>query len=163
MHEAAPNRHDAASLTGIACPARLGLLAGLGLLVLGCSVDAAARPASTPSRDNRTIERLVPAPDVPGDPTEGRRLFVSTGCGGCHTVRGVPAATGVSGPNLTNVVLRPTLAGETLAMSPETLAGFLLDPAGIKPGSPMLNVGLTSEQALHITAFLYSQPHNRSP
>lgn len=145
----------------------VGLLAALGLFGAGCGspgstesqvVASLARPPT-----ERPLRPLVPAPDVAGDPAEGRRLFVTTGCAGCHTARGVPAATGVAGPNLTNVVLRPTLAGQTIPMAPDTLTRFLLAPGTVKPGTTMPDVGLTPEQAQSLTAFLYSQPYNPRP
>jgi cytochrome c1 len=66
----------------------------------------------------------------------------------------------VAAPNLTNVVLRPTLAGETIPMSPDTLRRWLLDPPALKPGTPMPRLGLTDDQARDLAAFLYSQPYN---
>ena len=144
----------------MASRAVIGLLAAPGLFVLGCGADVSAGSTPVPRRDTPRVGRLLAAPEAPGDPSEGRRLFVSTGCAGCHTVRTVPAATGVSGPNLTNVVLRPTLAGETVPMTPGTLVGFLLEPSTVKPGTAMPDVGLTAEEAQHITAFLSSQPYN---
>jgi cytochrome c1 len=109
------------------------------------------------------LNRLTPAPDVAGDAESGRRLFLATGCGGCHTLRELPGATGVAGPVLGNVVLRPTLAGETIPMSPDTLMRWLREPAALKPGTTMPSVGLTEQQARDIAAFLYSQPHNHPP
>jgi cytochrome c1 len=103
---------------------------------------------------------LTPAPDVAGDPDHGRRLFVTAGCAGCHTVRGVPGATGVAGPNLTNVVLRPTLAGTAVPTSPVAMVRWLRDPAATKPDTTMPSLGLTEEEAQDLAAFLYSQPYN---
>jgi cytochrome c len=103
---------------------------------------------------------LTPAANVPGDPESGRRLISARGCGGCHTVSGVPAATGVVGPNLTNVALRPTLAGEIIQNSPETMTRWIMDPPALKPGTPMPRLGLNEQEAQDITAFLYSQPAN---
>jgi cytochrome c1 len=100
---------------------------------------------------------------VPGDPTNGRRLFVVAGCGGCHTLPGLPEASGVAGPNVTNVVLRPTLAGAYIPMSPDNLTAWLLDPATLKPGTTMPSVGLNQDEARDLTAFLYSQPYNPPP
>ncbi len=115
----------------------------------------------TPAGDPPRV-RLTPAPNVAGDPESGRRLFATTGCAGCHTLASLSNATGVSGPVLANVVLRPTLAGEAIPMTPETMTRWLLDPSALKPGTPMPNVGLTDPQARDITAFLYSQPYNPS-
>jgi cytochrome c1 len=99
---------------------------------------------------------------VAGDPGRGRQLFLAAGCGGCHTLYGLPDATGVAGPNLTNVTLRPTLAGETLPMSPDSLSRWLVDPPALKPDARMPRLGLTPQQAQDLTAFLYSQPYNVS-
>src|SRR3954452_9103608 len=88
-------------------------------------------PAATPSQAGPAAP-LTPAPDVPGDPNRGYALVMAKGCGGCHTIRGIPNALGVAGPNLTNVTLRPTLAGEQARMSPQTLTAWLVDPAAVK-------------------------------
>ena len=102
-------------------------------------------------------------PGVAGDPVSGRQLFATTGCGGCHTLYGLPGAAGVVGQNLTNVVVRPTLAGEAIPMTPANLMRWLLDPPALKPGTSMPRVGLTEAQARDLTAFLYSQPLNPAP
>ncbi len=49
----------------------------------------------------RPLERTASA--ASGDPARGREVFVSRGCTGCHTVRGVPGATGTLGPPLTSI------------------------------------------------------------
>ena len=52
---------------------------------------------------------LTPTPGLAG-PSNGQRLLADKGCGGCRTLAGVPAATGLAGPSLTNVALRPIVA-----------------------------------------------------
>jgi cytochrome c1 len=130
------------------------------MLLVGCG--PAATPTATPRAGSPEPEpaRLTPAPNVPGDATNGRRLVIGKGCGGCHTVRGVADATGVVGPNLTNVALRPTLAAETIQNSPENMVRWIMDPPALKPGTAMPKLGLTEEEARDITALLYSQPYN---
>ena len=103
---------------------------------------------------------LTPAPGVAGDPDVGRGLMHTKGCAGCHTLSGVPGATGVAGPNLTNIALRPTLAGDSIPNSPDMLRRWLLDPPSVKPGTTMPNLGLTEQEARDLVAFLESQPHN---
>jgi cytochrome c1 len=144
-------------------PARRALLVMVLLLVAGCS--PAATPTPTPRAPVQVPEpaRLVPAPNVPGDAENGRRLVIAKLCGNCHTVRGVPGATRVVGPNLTNVALRPTLAGEAIPNSPETMVRWIMDPPALKPGTAMPKLGLSEEEARDITAFLYSQPYNPVP
>jgi cytochrome c1 len=102
----------------------------------GCGgVVSPGQPTPTPSGSQsfgQSAPRvLTPAPDVNGNPVAGKQLIRDKGCGGCHTVNGVPGATGVAGPNLTNVVLRPTLAGDSIPNSPEMLQRWLLDPAAL--------------------------------
>jgi cytochrome c1 len=106
---------------------------------------------------------MTPAPNVPGDPQVGAQLMATKGCSGCHTVDGLPGATGVTGPNLTNITLRPTIAGETIPNSPDMLQQWLLDPPALKPGTSMPKLGLTQAEARDLVAFLESQPHTPQP
>jgi cytochrome c2 len=141
------------------------LPAWLAVAAMACTgVTPAGQPTPTPPSETafgQTAPRvLTPAPNVSGDPNVGRRLLVSKGCTGCHTIGGVPGATGVAGPNLTNVALRPTIAGESIPNSPEMLVRWLLDPPAVKPGTSMPRLGLTEQEARDLVAFLESQPHN---
>jgi cytochrome c2 len=141
------------------------LLLGAGLIALsGCAAPpgrlAAASPTATPRPAAAPAAApLTPAPSLPGDPERGRLLMETRGCTGCHTVGGVAGARGVAGPVLTNVVLRPTLAGR-IPTSPENLTAFLLDPAALKPDTTMPKLGLSPEEARDLVAYLYSQPFN---
>lgn len=63
-------------------------------------------------------------------------LFVSTGCGACHTVRGV-AEVGKVGPDLTHFGSRTTLGAATLPNTRENVLAWLADPEGVKPGAAM--------------------------
>jgi cytochrome c1 len=121
---------------------------------------SAAHATVRPGAGAPTPVHLTPAPGVVGNPENGRLLFTRAGCAGCHTIEGVPGAGGTTGPNLTNVVLRPTLAGETIPASPDTLVRWLLNPQSVKPGATMPSVGLTAQEAQDLAAFLYSQPYN---
>ena len=135
------------------------------LLVAGCGPATSASPTPRPRAaplDSRPPV-LTPAPGLEGgDPRAGQRLLIEKGCGGCHTVAGVPGASGVAGPNLTNIGLRPTLAGPAIPNSPRTMATWLMDPSALKPDARMPNLGLTQQEALDLTAFLFSQPYNPS-
>jgi cytochrome c oxidase subunit 2 len=122
------------------------------------------------------LPKLTPAPGVPGDVENGRRLFTGLnvfvgGCGGCHTVQGLPGATGYQGPNLTNVALRPTLAGDAIPNSPQALRDWIMDPPTMKTGAVMPKLNVTSpggqeprpiseSEARDLAAFLYSLPYN---
>jgi cytochrome c oxidase subunit 2 len=66
----------------------------------------------------------------------GRDLFLSAGCGACHTVRGIDAI-GTIGPDLTHVGSRRSIGADTLAMTPANVARFIVDNQHIKPGNKM--------------------------
>jgi cytochrome c oxidase subunit 2 len=68
--------------------------------------------------------------------TSGRRVFETTACINCHTVRGT-AANGRFGPDLTHLMSRATLASGAAGNTPENLRVWLRDPEAIKPGSLM--------------------------
>jgi cytochrome c len=97
---------------------------------------------------------------VPGDPNNGLTLFSAKGCGTCHTVLRLPNATGAVGPNLTNMVLRPTIAGDQIQNTPDNMARWITDPPSLKRDTQMPNLGVTNQEARDLAAFLYSLPYN---
>lgn len=66
----------------------------------------------------------------------GAALFLASGCGACHAVRGTPAA-GAIGPDLSRIGGRRFLAAATAPNTTENLARFIAEPAALKPGSLM--------------------------
>ncbi|MPZ15891.1 MAG: c-type cytochrome [Chloroflexi bacterium] len=143
------------------------LLAATSLFVAGSAcIPAPPSPPATPRppTGGPPVTKLTPAPTVPGDPEHGRQLISTKQCPTCHTVQGVQGATGTLGPNLTNVALRPTLAGDTIQNSPSNMARWIMDAPSEKQGTAMPSMqqmaGLTDQEARDIVAFLYSQPYN---
>jgi len=67
---------------------------------------------------------------------EGRELFLNSGCGACHTVRGTPAA-GELGPDLTHLGSRRSLGAGILPNNVGTIAGWIADTQHIKPDNLM--------------------------
>jgi cytochrome c oxidase subunit 2 len=84
---------------------------------------------------------------------KGNDVFLSSGCGGCHTVRGTPA-DGTYAPDLTHIASRATLAAGTIANTPANLRRWIQDPQGIKPGNKMPALGLTAEDLDAVVAYL---------
>ncbi|HEY1013896.1 MAG TPA: cytochrome c oxidase subunit II [Herpetosiphonaceae bacterium] len=76
------------------------------------------------------------APAVTQNPT-AEQLFLSKSCGGCHAIKGVNGAVGVTGPNLTHVGARQTLAAGTIDNTRENLHAWLDDPNFVKRGNLM--------------------------
>jgi cytochrome c len=137
----------------------------VAVLVTGCTAGTVpgfrvAEPTPRIASAQLSSAPLTPAPNIPGSPETGRTLFTSKGCVGCHTLNGYPGATGVEGPNLTNMPLRPTIAGETIQNSADNLARWIQDPPSLKPDTRMPNLGLSSQEARDLAAYLYSVPYN---
>lgn len=84
---------------------------------------------------------------------EGKRLFESQACVGCHTIRGTPAEA-KEGPDLTHFASRDAFAGHIFDRSDENLREWLRDPPGVKPGSLMPALGLSDEQITALIAYL---------
>lgn len=71
---------------------------------------------------------------------QGRKVFQEKTCIGCHTVRG-HEGVGITGPNLTHVGARTTIAAGLLENNPEQLARWIRHPDQVKPGNKMYNGG----------------------
>jgi len=79
------------------------------------------------------------------DPADGRRLFQEYQCLGCHTLG---SEGNKIGPDLTHVGRR---------LRPKYILGFVRDPPGVIPGTPMKDIALWDEEAAAVAAFLAEQ------
>jgi cytochrome c2 len=110
-------------------------LAALGLALLAAPSLAGTRPIPAPAFDQAA---------------HGRALFQAKGCAQCHSHAQVQRsgqfmdAYGASGaPDLTN---RP--------LTPDYLRTWLKDPAAVRPGTEMPNLGLKETEIEALIAFL---------
>lgn len=71
----------------------------------------------------------------------GREVFLASDCSTCHAIRGTPADAD-TGPDLTHVASRLTLAGLAIPNTRGHLGGWLANPQAIKPGANMPAVPL---------------------
>jgi cytochrome c oxidase subunit 2 len=95
-----------------------------------------------------------PAPEPTDSVTlRGRAVLERTACAMCHTVRGTGARAS-TGPDLTHLASRRTLAAGTLPNTPGHLAGWIGDPQGIKPGNHMPRVPLSGPDLQALLAYL---------
>lgn len=85
----------------------------------------------------------------------GRDIYMSSACVYCHTIAGTPS-NGTLGPDLTHMASRETLAAGMLENNPGNLAGWIIDPQHIKPGSEMPGVHLTGEELQALLDYLNS-------
>ena len=83
----------------------------------------------------------------------GRLVFVAGSCSNCHAIGGTPAA-GHVGPDLTHLSSRRTIAAASLPNTRGNLAGWILDPQRIKPGSAMPANSLDPDQLQSLLAYL---------
>ncbi len=107
-------------------------------------------------------EKLSPPAVVEETPKEtlatdgdenGRALFISMACTGCHTIQGMPEAQGKVGPELTHQASN-SLIVDVLPNTEENLKKYLKDPAGVKPGALMPNQYMTDSEIDALVAFL---------
>jgi cytochrome c oxidase subunit 2 len=109
--------------------------------------------------------RALQVPDARNeDPAliaKGRELFGAKTCLACHSIRGHGAA-GISGPDLTHIGSRSTIAGGLLENNREQMQRWLRNPEAVKPGNKMAkgyrdnNVTLTNEEEVALVAYLES-------
>ena len=86
----------------------------------------------------------------------GQAVFDANGCGACHTVRGTEY-NGLAGPDLTHVGARQSLGAGILPNNQGTLAGWISDSQGIKPGNRMPSYPvLTGADLRDVAAYLDS-------
>ncbi len=115
------------------------LLLSLPLLV-GCNGGQTLRPYPTP---------------VSGNAHHGKELIEGYGCGGCHTIPGVPNANGLVGPPLLYFSRRTMIAGE-LPNTQENLIRWIQHPRQVEEHTAMPDLGLDEDQAYDIAAYLYT-------
>jgi cytochrome c oxidase subunit 2 len=121
--------------------------ANMGLLVVAeppAEFEAWRRAQVAPAR----------VPHTP-DEVRGQAAFTSLPCALCHSIRGTPAG-GRTGPDLTHLATRRTIAAGTLPNTRGHLAGWIVDPQGIKPGNAMPQSLLEPDDLQALVSYLGS-------
>jgi len=92
----------------------------------------------------------------PAMDSQGEQVFLSSGCGGCHTVRGTQA-NGKIGPDLTHAGSRQSLGAGILPNTTEGFAKWISQHKTIKPENLMPPFNIFSESELQsLSAYLNS-------
>lgn len=108
--------------------------------------------------------RAKQAPERDEDPVliaKGRQLFVEKACSQCHAVRG-HGFGGITGPDLTHIGSRSTIAAGLLENNREQLQRWIHNPGAVKPGNKMAvgyidrKIQLTPEDEIALVAYLES-------
>ena len=102
-------------------------------------------------------EQSRPAPrPVAGTPAEqGEQVFLGSACVYCHRIAGTNA-TGTVGPDLTHLASRKALAAGTIPNTKGYLAGWVLDPQHLKPGTKMPGTALAGDELQVLLDYLES-------
>jgi cytochrome c oxidase subunit 2 len=158
---------------------------GVATVQPAAAIAPIAEPYSFP-RD-RVPDHVMPKTPVPagltfpenvlaaGDPQRGMQIYSRSACIGCHKVRGNPTSLGVTGPDLTHIASRLTIAAGLYPNDARHLALWIKNARRMKPMSsglsmPTLGIGeadpfskikatanlggLTDEQIADIVAYL---------
>jgi cytochrome c oxidase subunit 2 len=100
-------------------------------------------------------ERNAAAQPVEEEAAAGMQTFLTKPCAACHTIRGTIAA-GTTGPDLTHVGSRRTIAAGLFENTRGSLAAWIADPQTIKPGNNMPMVPLTPDELRAVSAYMAS-------
>jgi len=83
----------------------------------------------------------------------GERVFMSSQCASCHTIRGT-SARGTVGPDLTHLASRTSLAADTIPNTAYWLRRWIRDPQAIKPGNKMPDLGVRWRKLAALVVYL---------
>ena len=106
-----------------------------GLQHANMALYVVAEPEEDFARWQERQRRPAPEPATDAE-RRGRDVFMTSSCVLCHRIGGTIAG-GVTGPDLTHVASRLSLAAGTLPNTRGHLAGWIIDPQTRKPGSNM--------------------------
>jgi cytochrome c oxidase subunit 2 len=102
----------------------------------------------------RNMARPRREPSTP-EQRAGERVFLSSQCASCHTIRGTAARGGI-GPDLTHLETRTTLAALALTNSRPDLDAWIRNPQHFKPGNKMPALDLTATERRQLLDYLVS-------
>ncbi|MCA1408749.1 cytochrome c oxidase subunit II [Ensifer sp. IC3342] len=100
-------------------------------------------------------QRGVGAEPTEAEAVAGKAVFMAKQCAACHTIRGTKAS-GTTGPDLTHVGSRRTIAAGLLEITRGSLAAWIADPQTLKPGNNMPLVPLTGDELRQLAAYMES-------
>ncbi len=113
--------------------------------------------AESPDKFQQWMQQQVRSATEPDNDQKrrGRQVFLSNACVMCHTIRGTIAGAR-TGPDLTHVASRLSLAAGTLPNNSGNLAAWIVDSQSIKPGNRMPPNMLPSNELQDLVAYLES-------
>ena len=113
--------------------------------------------AQPPDEFEQWVAQQQQSAPVPQDEItlRGQQIFLGSACVYCHTVSGT-SASGVIGPDLTHLASRSHLGAGAIPNTRGNLAGWIIDPQGIKPGNLMPPMYLEGDDLQALLVYLES-------
>jgi len=126
------------------------IAAGVGLAVVVAA--ASAVPGWMAARQRDDVARAITG----GDSSRAPELIRRYGCGGCHTIPGIPGGDGQVGGPLSDLRKRVYVAGVT-GNSADNLVAWIVDPPRFSPRTAMPATGISEREARDVAAYLYAR------
>jgi cytochrome c oxidase subunit 2 len=148
-----PGRTNVLALT----PRRVGVFRGQCAEFCGLQHAhmALAVVVEEPAAFETWRRRQLSAAAAPATPAEatGQALFLQKGCAVCHRIAGTDAG-GVTGPDLSHVAGRRTLAAGSLPNTRAAMISWIDDPQAHKPGATMPKIPLSAQERATLADYL---------
>jgi cytochrome c2 len=132
-------------------PSRLRWIAAFAA-IFGLAVVTVAGVTWMSKQQTTRVARAISG----GDPDRAPELIRRYGCGGCHTISGIPGADGQVGPQLADIIHKVYIGG-VASNSPDQLTQWIVSPQKFSPRSAMPATGISEAEARNVVAYLYSQ------
>ena len=88
-----------------------------------------------------------------GNRETGKELIQKYACLACHQIPGFDGPQGSLAPALAGMASRPAISGR-VPNDPATMTAFLQNPQAVDPQNQMPPLGISEDEARHITAYL---------
>ncbi|RDJ03259.1 c-type cytochrome [Rhizobium grahamii] len=134
----------------------LGLMSSRLATIAGVIVAVLLAGYVTNSVKEQSKRRAVVEALTGGDPALAPSIFRRYGCGGCHTIPGIPGADGKVGAPLEQMAQQIYIGG-VINNTPENLTAWIVLPQRFSPRSAMPATGVSEAEARHLAAYLYNQ------
>jgi cytochrome c1 len=92
-----------------------------------------------------------------GVPERAPPVLIRYGCGGCHTIPGVPGARGLVGPPLAGIGKR-VFVGGVVNNTPDNMVRWIVNPRELSPRTAMPVTGISADEARDVVTYLYTLP-----
>jgi cytochrome c len=91
-----------------------------------------------------------------GDPARAPDIIRRYGCGGCHTIPGIPGGDGKVGGPLADIKGRVYVGG-VATNTPDNLIAWIVSPQTFSSSSAMPATGISQAEARDVATYLYSR------